>query len=156
MARANFQWAAASPASWINLASGTDAVVSLLSEDAVAHTFRRMIVDVFINTQSGVDGGQWHGRCGMILVDAVTAGIGVTALPKPETNGDQEWLWNRGFARDHEGTGVTAISLPPLHLHDDVRGMRKGKQTDTLVFVIQNKTGLGIRFMPMVRVLIST
>jgi hypothetical protein len=99
--------------------------MSLLVEEAVASTLRRMIVDVYIQSQSQVDGGMWHGRCGIIIADQTVITAGVASLPKPETNGDQEWLWNRGFARDHEATGVTAVALPPLHFHDDVRGMRR-------------------------------
>jgi len=155
MARPKYTWISSAPASWTNLASATNALVAPMATAEESSTLRRIIVDCFIQSQSMIDGGAWHGRVGLIIADPTVVAAGVTALPKPLADGDQEWLWNRGYAGNHESSSVTAVSQPPLHLHDDVRGMRKVKQRDALAFVIENQTGLGIRFMITVRVLFS-
>ena len=150
--RANFQWTASAPANWTAVAAGANAL-SVLWTSTDPGTIRRLIVDCYIQTQSPADGVNVFGRCGIIVADNTVASAGVAALSKPLTNGDQEWLWNRGYAKFIEGTEAFSA----LHLHDDVRGMRKFKQTDTLCFVIENQAGsAGVRFFFSVRSLQSS
>jgi len=68
------------------------------------------------------------------------------------SHGDQEWLWNRDYAASQNATG----SENTLHLHDDVRGMRKFKQTDVVVFIIQNLADGPVEFQIGTRILVSS
>jgi len=155
MARPKYTWIAGAPASWLLVGSASNALIAPLFTADESSTVRRLIVDCFIQTQSGVDGGEWHGRVGLIIADPTVIAAGVAAMPKPLSDSDQEWMWNRAYAGSHESTSITAVSQVPLHLHDDVRGMRKIKQRDALAFVIENRTGLGIRVFIGVRGLFS-
>jgi len=151
--KAIFTWAAGSIA-WTNLGSGANQLHSMvISTDST--TLRRVIVDCFISTQSPLDGINYSGRVGLIVADQTVVTAGVAAIPKPLTDGDQEWLWNRGYANFIETVDATAPGQVPLHLHDDVRGMRKMKQGDNLVFVIENIAGASIRYVISVRALFS-
>ena len=153
--RPNYTWISGAPSSWTNLASATNAIVAPLFTADESSTLRRIIVDFFIQTQSVADQTQAAGRVGLIIADPTVIAAGVAALPKPLTDGDQEWLWNRGYALSHESSGGLVNSYAPLHLHDDVRGMRKVKQRDALAFVIENQTGASVRFFISVRGLFS-
>ena len=151
--RANFTWAAGLDAGWVNLASATDRLVSLIITTDSA-TLRRIIVDFYVQLQVETDGTNAVGRVGIIVADKTVVAAGVAALPKPSTNADQEWLWNRGYALKNAAGGA-AVQGRTLHFHDDVRGMRKMKQTDELVLVIENATGGAIESHGSVRALFS-
>ena len=153
--RANFTWAVGSSL-WTSVATPADALFSLVTLGE-SSTLRRIIVDYYVAHQTGVDNLRGHGRAGIIVADPTVVAAGVTAIPKPGTQGDQEWLWNRGYGLHNEVTAGQENSYTPLHLHDDVRAMRRMKQNDELVFVIENFTsGSPVNFMISVRALFST
>ena len=148
--RAIFTWASAAEASWVNLAASTDRMSDFI-QATESSTLRRLIVDFYVQLQVETDGVNALGRVGFIIADQTVVAAGVSALPKPLTNGDQEWLWNRGYAMKNAG----AVEGRTLHLHDDVRGMRKMKQTDRLVMVVENQGGGAIESVGTVRALFS-
>ena len=150
--RANYQWSTGQAASWTNLNASSDALASLITAEDPT-TLRRIIVDFYVTLQDPADAIQCFGRVGIIVADATVITAGVTSMPKPFAGGDQEWLWNRGYAHFNEGV---AAPVQVLHLHDDVRAMRRMKQTDSLAFVIENEAGGALRFMISVRALFST
>jgi len=133
------------------LAASTSALLALLTSTDPG-TIRRIIVDFYVKTQEATDNLKCAGRAGIIVADNVTATVGIGSLPKPLSHGDQEWLWNRDYAAIQNGTG----SENTLHLHDDVRGMRKFKQTDVVVFIIQNLADGPIEFQVGTRILVSS
>ena len=134
--KAIFTWSSAAEASWVNLAASTNRMSDFI-ETTESSTLRRIIIDFYVQLQVETDGVNALGRVGLIIADQVTVAAGASAVPKPLTNGDQEWLWNRGYALKNAG-GTTGRTL---HLHDDVRGMRKMKQTDRLILVVENQGG---------------
>jgi len=149
--RAQMQWFA-SAISWTSLAAGTNISISVGTAQAGGETIRRMIVDFFCVGQVSTDGAAIAGRVGIIVLDSVTFGAGVAGTPKPFGDGDQEWLWNRGYAIKNNGT----FAGMPLHLHDDVRGMRRTKQGDIITLVIQNFSDGAMDFQFGTRVLGSS
>jgi len=116
-------------------------------------TLRRMIVDVYVQLATGATGITTAGRTGLIIARpaAVTAGAG--SVSSPISNGEVEWLWNRAYALKNEGA---AGNFTPLHLHDDVRGMRKYKEDEHLIFVLENGPGAVVDSFCSVRFLEST
>ena len=152
--RSNFQWAVGqSP--WTGVTAGSDALFALVVLGE-AQTLRRCIIDFYVQNQSPADGVLFQGGVGIIAVDQVTVTAGVASLPKPITHGDQEWIWSRGFANSLEMATAAGVGAPTLHLHDDVRAMRKMKQTDNLVLVVENLAGAAIRFSGYCRALFSS
>ena len=133
------------------MAASTSTLKSLvIVSDAV--TLRRIIVDCWVQVQEVTDNLACAGRVGIITADARTVAAGIGALPRPFNGGDQEWLWNRGFARKNVGAVGANYAL---HLHDDVRGMRKMKQGDEVVFVIEALADGVLDFQVSARVLFS-
>ena len=155
--KANYQWEtlpAVANTVFATSASNTVTFQDLGSfENPV--TVRRLIVDVYLSSQSITDNVQISGRVGLIIVAPQVASVGATAVPRPITDGERPWLWNRayGFRQDSNATGLNYI---PLHLHDDVRGMRKAKQNDHIICVIENAIGGTIASMASIRMLLST
>ena len=153
-ARAVYTWEAPVLTTSESTPSNTDAIKSLVIMGA-SGTIRRMIVDVYLQMPAATDGTFILGRIGIIVADARTVAAGISAFPLPATNADQEWLWNRGYFRRIDVEGAVS-DTHPLHLHDDVRGMRQFKQSDELVAVIENESSGTILWVPHVRVLFST
>ena len=94
-------------------------------------------------------------RVGVIIVAPQVASVGATAVPRPLTDGERPWLWNRagGFIQQLVTSGFKYVAL---HLHDDVRGMRKYKEKDELICVVENAIGSSIDTFVSVRFLEST
>ena len=154
--KANFLWESA-VATWGSTAASANSFSSL-GTFTRAGTLRRMIVDFWVMGSAITDGANWSGRVGLIIVSPRVASVGATAVPLPLTNGERPWLWNRGYAGIQQLIGGTVEygKYIPLHLHDDVRGMRKYKEQDVLVCVIENLAGDAISTHTGVRFLEST
>ncbi len=156
--KANYQWDSAPAVAntvFATTASASASFQSLLTAtDPV--TIRRIIVDVFIALSTVGDGLVLSGRIGIILANPREIAIGATAVPLPITNGDLNWMWNRGYGLAAQLAGTDGYDTRVLHLHDDVRGMRKMKETQSLICVIENAAGGTLLSMASVRVLTST
>ncbi len=121
-------------------------------------TLRRIIIDVYMMNPNDQDGIEVSGRTGLIIVAPQVAAVGATAMPRPTSDGERPWLWNRAYAFNQEVLAGTSslIKYIPLHLHDDVRGMRKYKENDHIVFVIENAVGAAVESVCSARLLEST
>jgi len=153
MSKAQFTWFAAQISAPTSIASNADALIPLMTAGD-STTVRRCIVDFYLQLLTVTDGSFALGRVGIIALDARTVAAGVTACPLPTTSGDQEWLWNRGFYHRID-VNNTESHLGTLLLHDDVRGMRKLKQTDQVVCIVETEVGASILVVPHVRILSS-
>jgi len=156
--KANFQWESAPSAAntiWSTTVSGA---ISFQDLGVFSNplTVRRLIVDYYVSTLSIADNVEASGRVGIIVMNARAVAVGFTAMPAPITSGELPWLWNRAYAFRQDGDGSTGFNYIPLHLHDDVRGMRKVKETEHLVCVLENAVGASVKTMVSVRMLTST
>jgi len=158
MGRAQFQWQAVTNASYSVVGAAAKQLGTGLGvlEDPV--TVRRCIIDVFLLLSAPVDNMRSIGRVGFIAADPTVIAAGSASMPGPTTDADQEWLWNRGWSLSYEiGAAGTQQDGGFLHLHDDVRGMRKLKQRDTLAFVIETQAiSTAMEWWATARVLVST
>ena len=121
-----------------------------------SQTIRRLIVDFYCQNPSVTDNAAMGGRVGIIVVSPQIVAAGAGSMPGPISNGEQPWLWNRGFASKQQLAGTDFVKYIPLHLHDDVRGMRKIKQNDVIVCVIETGPGSSVDSFQSVRLLLST
>ena len=158
--KANFQWESVPTVAnhiWASTASNAVSFVDL-GVFGSPGTIRRLIVDGFLMNPNDQDGIMAAGRLGVIVVAPQVVTVGFTAMPRPITDGERPWLWNRAYATNQEVlAGTTSlIKYIPLHLHDDVRGMRKYKENDHLVLVLENAIGAAIECMFSARMLTST
>ncbi len=154
--KANFLWESAPTAANTIFASTASATVSFQSLGAFtrAGTLRRLIVDFYAFINAVADGNA-SGRVGIIIVAPQVVVVGATAVPRPITDGERPWLWNRGYAIGQKLL-TSGFQYQPLHLHDDVRGMRKYKEKDEIICVVENAVGSSISTMQTVRILEST
>ncbi len=157
--RANFQWESLPTIAnftWATTASGAVSFATLgIFENPV--TVRRIIVDFYCMTTSISDNINCSGRVGIIIVAPQVVAVGATAVPRPNTDGERPWMWNRAYGLSQEADGTAGVlKATPLHLHDDVRGMRKAKQNDRIICVIENAAGFELRAAASIRLLLST
>ncbi len=156
--KANFTWNSLPGQAnliWTATAAGATSFITLGTFER-SETIRRLIVDFYAQTPSEVDSVSWSGRAGIIIVAPPVASVGSTAMPGPGTDGERPWLWNRTFAGNQEVNSTGWIKAVPLHLHDDVRGMRKFKDGDALISVIENSVTTSIETLCGIRLLSST
>ena len=155
--KANFLWESAPAiASHVFASTASNAVsFQLLGTFTRAGTLRRLIVDFFAMLTSEVDGANVAGRVGLIIVAPQVVAVGATAVPRPVSDGERPWLWNRGYGFIQQ-VSAAGWKYIPLHLHDDVRGMRKYKENDKLICVVENGVGGSVDTMQSVRFLEST
>ncbi len=156
--KANFQWFSAPAVAgtvWATTAASTISFQTLITFTDPG-TIRRIIVDFFATTGNTNDNIAPAGRVGIILANPREVAVGATAVPAPITDGEVEWLWNRAYALEQQLIGTDAHHMLPQHLHDDVRGMRKFKESQSLICVIENGAGALITTMASIRVLTST
>ncbi len=153
----NFNWFSLPNVGNTVFASTASASTSFQSLGTFARpgTIRRMIVDFYCFINASADGNA-SGRVGIIIVAPQVVAVGSTAMPRPITDGERPWLWNRSFAIGQQLAATEGFQYIPLHLHDDVRGMRKFKEQDVLVCVIENAVGSAINSMQSIRLLEST
>ncbi len=156
--KANFQWESAPAIAAQVFANTASNVVSFQSLGTFQRpgTLRRLIVDWFVMMPSVADGANAAGRVGIIIVAPQVVAVGATAVPRPVSDGERPWLWNRGYGLIQQQAGTDLLKSIPLHLHDDVRGMRKYKENDVLICVIENALGSSIDTFASVRILEST
>jgi len=119
-------------------------------------TIQRIIVDAYFQIGSVADAVAAVGRVGIIVADPQVVAVGATAMNRPTTDGDQEWLWNRAYGLRQESDGTGKGSFTPLHLHDDVRAKRRVKQNDHLVWVAQNDASGAVLISVSMRILFAT
>ena len=156
--KANFQWTAVpdvANTTWAQTASGTVSFFTL-TVFTDPGTIRRIIVDAFVAGATAADAVRISGRVGIILATDRVVAAGAAAVPAPITSGESDWLWNRGYALHQEVLATEGSIYIPLHLHDDVRGMRKFKENDQLIFCLENAAGAPVDCMVTARVLLST
>ncbi len=156
--RANYHWETvpAALASYVFAETGVSSKSFLdLGTFLRSGTIRRMIVDVYVQLNNLVDTQAAAGRVGIIVARPATVAAGAAAVSGPITSGEVEWLWNRAYAMKSELV-TSGVDFIPLHLHDDVRGMRKYKENDHLIFVVENGPASAIDTMCSVRFLEST
>ena len=118
-----------------------------------------MIVDFFMMIRLNDNDVECGGRAGIIIVAPQVASVGATAVPRPNTDSERPWMWNRAYAAnqlENNTVGAGIVKYIPLHLHDDVRGMRKYKEGDVLIFVLENAVGATIDTLCSARFLAST
>jgi len=156
--KANFQWlvgpAIANQVFASTAAGGTSFQTLITFERAL--TIRRLIVDVFCMLDSVTTTASAVGRIGIMVANPRVVSVGATAVAQPATQGEVEWMWNRAFAIRIKAAGTEAIAYTPLHLHDDVRGMRKAKDNDSLILVIEAASIGAVLVSASVRCLFST
>ncbi len=155
--KANFAWQSGPPTAGLgfgNTAASSTSFITLINI-GIAQTIRRIIVDVFLQNPSEADNTAMGGRAGIIVVSPQVASVGATAMPRPNTDAERPWLWNRGFASKQQ-VSAAGFKYIPLHLHDDVRGMRKVKQDDVVVFVLETNAGSSVDTWCSARILFST
>ena len=138
-----------------NTAAGAVSFQALVTFER-SETLRRMIVDFWAQNPSTFDGTAMGGRVGVIIVAPQVAAVGATAMPRPITDSERPWIWNRAFASKQQTVGIDFVNFTPIHLYDDVRGMRKAKQGDVLVCVIETGAGSSVDTFQSVRFLSST
>ena len=155
--RANYQWTVGPSTANTVFASTASNVVSFQSIVTFTDpgTIRRIIVDVFVGLASVTDGARAIGRVGMILGNPREIAVGASAVPAPITNGEDDWLWNRAYAF-HQELVTSGFKYIPLSLHDDVRGMRKVKEGQSLICVVENAVGNAVDTVASARLLFST
>ena len=158
---ANFNWLSGPvqvSLAWTGTAASTTSFITL-------HTFvrsgtlRRMIIDFFMMIRLNDNDINAVGRAGIIVVAPQVAAVGATAVPRPNTDSERPWMWNRAYAANQleNNTGASGVDkYIALHLHDDVRGMRKFKEGDVLIFVLENAAGATIDTVCSARFLAST
>ena len=150
MSNAQKQWVSTSSGGPVALASA-GAALAVMSIATDPLTIRRIVLDVAV-TVDGVAQETGTGMWGCIVQDERSVTAGIASVPLPITNGDQEWLVTRGYT-----VQFTANSTYLWYrVFIDGRAMRKMKQTDRLIFVIQAEVGAPVEFMFQGRVLIST
>ena len=155
--KANFAWQSmpnTAATVWGSTVSNAVSFVDL-GPFGIAQTIRRLIVDLyhFVPTLAAAASS---GRVGVIVVAPQVVVVGAAAVPRPITDGERPWMWNRAYATNQEATTAGNTKDRVLHLHDDVRGMRKVKQDDHLIMVVENAVGSVIECVLSVRVLTST
>ncbi len=154
--KANFLWESAPPVANTIFAATASGTVSFqdLGTFTRAGTLRRLIVDWYLTLATLADNVECSGRVGIIIV-APQVILASTSVPRPISDGEERWLWNRGYAirMDFITSGTSYI---PLHLHDDVRGMRKFTENQHLICVLENAAGASVRTMTSVRFLETT
>ena len=156
--KANFQWEAGpSVAGHIfgNIAASSVSFASIFIFER-AMTIRRCIVDFWAQNPSVTDNAAMGGRVGLIVVAPQVVAVGATAVPRPITDRERPWLWNRAFASKQQFAGTDFVKYIPLHLHDDVRGMRKVKERDIMICVMETGAGSSVDTFQSVRFLTST
>jgi len=156
--RANFQWQTfpnTANTIWATTASNVISFADF-GQFTDPGTIRRCIIDAYISTLSIADNVEAQGRIGLIVAPPRMVSVGASAVPAPITSGEQAWLWNRMYAFRQDGDGSTGFNYIPLHLHDDVRGMRKFKENDHLICVVENAIGASVKSVTSIRVLLST
>ncbi len=154
MGQATFQWVSFKTASFQAVASGANASVSMVSF-ADPSTIRRIVYDYQCIISAPADNAVGTGMFGLIVADKTAIDSGTTAIPKPFTDGDQEFLFVRGYGMQIE---VLANSGGQLHSnvgHGDIRTMRKVKQRDEMIFMVENSSGTAIAIAIQGRLLVS-
>jgi len=151
-----FQWASG-VSDWITHASAGASNTTLVTA-AAAQTIRRIIYDYQIVLSAPADAQLSTGMFGLIVLDSVTsvAGVAANAVPLPINNGDQEWLFTRGYGLQCQTLADSGGQLMAVTGHGDIRTMRKVKQSDVVDVVVQNIIGAAISFNMQVRVLTSS
>ena len=148
-----FQWFSVRRA-WSTIASGADNLTTLVTA-ADASTIRRIIYDYQVVISAPADGTRVTGMFGMIVADAPAIAAGVASLAKPFSQGDQEWLFTRGYGLAIETLADSGGMLAGATGHGDIRTMRKLKQNDAVALVIENLAGNTIDFCMQGRILFS-
>ena len=91
-------WVASNQAGFTTLAANTSAVVTMITEATLeetpnpTHVRCRGQLDVHASAGAAGDSVRWS--AGLMYVDARAAAIGVTAIPRPISDGSSDgWLW---------------------------------------------------------------
>jgi len=125
---------------------------------AQAGTIRRIIYNFHVIGTAPDDNVVISGAVGLIVADATAVAAGVASISKPITDGDQEWLFTRGYGLQYQlEAAQTAVSFAPqFDAHGDIRTMRKLKQSDIVAVVVENEAGSAISVLVQARVLFSS
>ena len=155
--KANFHWEAfpgVAGTIWASTVSNAVSMVDIGTFDR-SGTLRRALIDFFLYVPT-LSAATSSGRAGLIIVAPQVAAVGATAVPRPITDAERPWIWNRAYATNQEATTAGNTKDRLYHAFDDVRGMRKYKTQDHLIFVLENAVGAVVETMCSVRALEST
>ena len=95
------------------------------------------------------------GAIGLGVVTAQAVAIGITALPKPDTDADWGgWMWHSYYANTIERLSASGFQHRSLTLIPiDTKAMRKIGLNERLVLVIENSGTVGVQVYDSFRIL---
>ncbi len=127
----------------LDIAIGSASAVEVF-QYATAQTILRTRGKVYLQLDAGGVDERVVVAMGLIIVSRRAAAIGVTALPLPDTNAEDDWLWYGYMVCS--SLGEAAIQPDALFDRQEVdsKAMRKVKADESLVFVSEICTSLDV------------
>ncbi len=126
----------------IDNADGSSALNGFSLAAGSPFTILRMRGQVMLQIDAAAVDDRISVAMGLILVPARAVAVGITAMPLPSTNIEDDWIWH-SFLTVTSGAGAAienSFSVDRVIL--DSKAMRKVKEDEDLVFV--SEVGLGV------------
>ncbi len=123
-------------------AAAVDAAASALGSGLTSFDLPQTLLRVRGRVQVQLDAAAVDERVtvamGLIVVPDRAASVGITAVPLPSSNGEDDWLWH-GFAMVTSGAEAAIVPDALIAtIEIDSKAMRKVKPDESLVFVVES------------------
>lgn len=121
-------------------------------------TLKRVRGSIWLYPNTPFDTSQiFAGAVGIIKCTDRAATVGVTALERPWTDGDADWIWHAYFQFGYFQAAVdTAINNPGIRLEIDSKAQRRMDNTEQIAIVLENQGTTQVNFIYGTRCLFST
>ncbi len=125
----------------------------VLSNPGIDETHLRALGTFFIASDQGATSENQVGALGMIVVSTQAISVGITAIPHPVTDiNDDGWFWHMPFASRLEIGDNTSARYSPMY-HMDSKAKRVVHDGESIALVVENATAQGIIIGGILRVL---
>ena len=142
----------------VALPASTCTLVSVLNAAALAFrpfTLLRSRIECLYSTDQSSAAETPHGALGMIRVNDKAAALGITAIPCPISNADDDFVIWQGMMAKFEFTTGTGYRDIGTHYEINSKGMRKVDAGDNLAIVFEQGAAVGAQLVMNGRMLIQ-
>ena len=128
------------------LAAGADTLIGTLNAAALAlrpFTLLRTRLEITFRSDQSAANESPTGAYGEIVVKETATAIGITALPKPLTEGDADWHVYQGMTAPIFALSSVGVQDVSVHYVIDSKAMRKLGPQDDLAVVFETRSAGG-------------
>ena len=150
---------------WLGFAAGTTTLtassatlINVLNAGALAlrpFTVVRTHLNVSVASDQSAASELMIGAMGTIVVKTSATGIGITAVPSPITDINDDWFVFQGFSNRYEFLSAVGAARVDVQYEIDSKAMRKVDDGDDIVLVAEMQTGVGALIQITGRMLIK-